>query len=828
MSLVLSGANYVRKATPVTSFPKTFVFWFKTSDVSQGGSNAIMLSDDDGSTKQNQCQLRGDQSPNYPIAIASYNSAWAYTFCASPYPQNSTWHCAAVVFTSDTNREVYLDGASYAQTTTSQNSGSTSWLNLGCRFGSGTPGVYYTGQLAHLAVWNIALNSTEIASLAGGTNPQDVQYANLQIHHTLKSDGTDELGGSTFTEIGSPTYNSSDDPPVSPPGGGGTTEYAIATLTGEGSMSVELLVTHRPEVTMSGAGSMLIAPDSSTIYNMGTVMDDPGVADHPGWDAGAIIGGLTTHSTPRPTETADLPGLGTEEAMDTAPMDQNEFTGLHQYSGVEDYWFEQAHLIPRLEQALGNIISDTSVDCELYNADRNNAITVSSVIEDLATGVTVTGVPSTPFNIESQTGLPFTVNISVTGGFAVDSTYTLVLSTGEEYVISITGTRIVLLPIRPEAPLREHIQFDTQIIPKLDGTEQRIAGRQYPRGMFEMTVSTDRRRMELFLFDRQSKILAVPAWHEPSFVTSAITAGDTTVNVNETAYANFYVGGFAIVFTDQYTYDTREITAITGTTIEFDKALSNSYPVKTQVMPLMAAYVEPTTSAIKALNNDQEFRLRVKVLATENDIADTSAWNTFGGKVLLDGPNVVDGGALEESFATDVFVLDNTTGVFSQYALWEHSKRSSQKGFVTKNRQELWELRQLLHALQGRQVTFYIPTFSKDILPNQALAIGSTGLIMDNVGYTVNAYQRESKKYIRVHLIDGTVLDREIVDSSEVDISEEQIVVSSAWPYTIEIEDIDRIEFLSEVRLDTDDIVLIHYNALGLAKCMVAVKEVSS
>jgi len=823
MSLVLSGSNYAYRTTPVNAYPKTILVWFKTSDVSQSSSNAIMVSDDDGSNKQNQCQLRGDQSPNYPIAVASYNSGWAYTFCASPYPQNSTWHCAVVVFTSDNNREVYLDGASYAQTTTSQAAGSTTHVSLGCRYGSSSPGVYYTGQLAHFAMWDIALSGAEIASLAAGTNPQDIQYANLQAHHILGTDGTDEMGGATLTEVSSPSYTG-DDPPVDPPGGG-STEYVAVTFTGTGSMIVAPNVTYRPVITFSGEGVMTIAPDSSSIYNVGTLMDDPDTADGTGWDAGIAIGGISVGSAPRPQEMAEIPGLGSDEHIDQTAMDQNEHTG-GEFDAIDAQWFEHAHLIPRTVQALGNIISATTINCELYNADRNDAITVSSITSDLATGVTVTGVPATPFNIDSQSGLQFIVNVGLSGGFGIDSTYTLTLSTGEEYTITITGTRIVLLPIRPESPLREHIQFDTKIIEKINGTEQRTSGRQYPRGMFEMSISEDRRRMELFLYDRQSKIVAVPAWHEPSFLTSAAVAGTTTtINVNTTSYANFYVGGYVVVLTDKYTYDTREIVSMTSTTIELDSAVTNSHAIGTQVMPLMAAYVEPTTPSVKSLNNDQQVKLRVYTLATENDIADTGAWNTFGGKVLLDGPNVVDG-SLEEVFETRVYTRDNTTGVFSQYDLWGHSKRNSVKGFVTKSRQELWELRQLLHSLKGRWVTFYIPTFSKDLLPNQDLSIGSTALIMDNVGYALNAYQRESKKYIRVHLVDGTVLDREITASVENSTAEEQITVDAAWPYDIAVDDINRIEFLSEVRLDTDDIVLIHYNALGQSKCMVAVKEV--
>jgi hypothetical protein len=97
-----------------------------------------------------------------------------------------------------------------------------------------------------------------------------------------------------------------------------------------------------------------------------------------------------------------------------------------------------------------------------------------------------------------------------------------------------------------------------------------------------------------------------------------------------------------------------------------------------------------------------------------------------------------------------------------------------------------------------------------------------------NIGYNVNAQQRWPKQVIRVHLKSGTILTRTIQNSSIVSNTEEQLTVDTAWPSTYTVDDIERVEFLEKVRLDVDDIVIVHYNGLGQAECIVPIKEVEN
>jgi hypothetical protein len=603
----------------------------------------------------------------------------------------------------------------------------------------------------------------------------------------------------------------------------------VIQATGSIDIGAIIVSTGIGNVNIQATGSIAIGGfDVSNAFSIGSIMGAVVTFIRPGQDAGSNQGSANVWGHPLPAVMPSLVSNGDPQLLGQSPPIPQAHVAAGQVNGHEDFWYEQAHLLPRLIQELGNLVSEQVINCELFNADRNNTIEVTSITDNLGSGIEIDGVPPVPFNIYALEGRVFTLTVKTVGDLTIDATYTLHLSTGEAYTIQITGSRIVMFPIRPESPLREHLIFDTKIIEHVDSSEQRIANRKYPRGMFEATYKDGQQLIEMILFDRQSKIVAFPAWHEPAFIAQAASIDDTTVTVNTTDYANFYVGGYAVVLEDENTFDALKIKTITPTTLEFESGLAFNYTTRAQVMPLLTAYIEASSASLKRPYNHQYFNLRLHVDPEVNDIADDSAWSQYNSQPFMDGPNMIDGGQLAEAIRTKVFVIDNLTGLRSQVTGWDHAKRQSKKGWKTNNRQELWELRQLLHFLKGKQVGFYIPTFWKDLTVEADMQVGTQTMTIANVGFTINARQRWSKEVIRIILTDGTILIRTISNSSIVSTTQEQLTVDIAWGETYTPDDIERVEFLEKVRLDVDDITIIHYNALGHSECIVPIKEIDN
>jgi concanavalin A-like lectin/glucanase superfamily protein len=219
MSVLLNGSSqFLDVATPKAAYPYSVSFWFKTADVDQGGGNAVLVSNDYGSSStphQNLSLLAGTRTNN-EVSASTYATTWATAYCVSPYPQNDTWHHVTIVFPDASNRHVLLDGASRSAMPGTQNATSVNYFSVGARYRS-SPSVFYGGRIAEVAFYGVALSDAEAAQLAGGTNPQDVQAANLLNYWTLASGNGSAVGGSALTEHNSPTYSAGDHPSIDAP-----------------------------------------------------------------------------------------------------------------------------------------------------------------------------------------------------------------------------------------------------------------------------------------------------------------------------------------------------------------------------------------------------------------------------------------------------------------------------------------------------------------------------------------------------------------------------------------------------------------------------------
>ena len=220
----------------------------------------------------------------------------------------------------------------------------------------------------------------------------------------------------------------------------------------------------------------------------------------------------------------------------------------------------------------------------------------------------------------------------------------------------------------------------------------------------------------------------------------------------------------------------------------------------------------------------------LKFQVLDNDVgstfASTAAFNSLNGKVFLDGPNAMNR-RMAESILQRQIISESLGGSFSALSPWATGKRTYVKGFVSSSRSELYDIRRLIHAIRGRQISFYLPTFTNDITVNVKLTNGSESMSINNVGFTRYAQQRgPSRGILRVVETDGTVHVRDIISSVEVDSQDETLGVDGAWPNDIEIVEIKRIEYVELVRFNTDRIKIEHANSKGDARIMIPVRTV--
>lgn len=215
MSLLLNGTSqYLSLASSLVSggLPYSAVGWFKSTsatvnqDIVSFGShttvNPLLRLELNGATAG---RVAAQQRDDAGVGGAIANDSAAYTI--------NVWQHAGAVFISGTNRSAFLNGANKGTNSSAMGTTTTTRSAIGALLRSTAVG-FFSGRLAHVSVWSVALADADFASLAAGALPSSVQAANLLAYLPLTSDFTDTKGN-VWTNNGSATIDGADNPTVS-------------------------------------------------------------------------------------------------------------------------------------------------------------------------------------------------------------------------------------------------------------------------------------------------------------------------------------------------------------------------------------------------------------------------------------------------------------------------------------------------------------------------------------------------------------------------------------------------------------------------------------
>lgn len=144
-------------------------------------------------------------------AAISADSGGTVAVSSTGSTESGSWLHYAAVFSSSTSRTAYRNGVAGSVDTTSKTVSGVNVTNIGARY-STTVGSYFSGDIAEAAVWSVALNADEIASLAKGFSPRQIRPQSLVFYAPLVRTVQDVRGGVALTDTVPTT--AADHPPV--------------------------------------------------------------------------------------------------------------------------------------------------------------------------------------------------------------------------------------------------------------------------------------------------------------------------------------------------------------------------------------------------------------------------------------------------------------------------------------------------------------------------------------------------------------------------------------------------------------------------------------
>lgn len=489
-------------------------------------------------------------------------------------------------------------------------------------------------------------------------------------------------------------------------------------------------------------------------------------------------------------------------------------------------WFGRVFVLPSRVD-LGFVITDVSVPMVIYSSYVTATRSLDSVVNNVDLGLSLGSFPILPETILPQSGFSFTADITAVGSPSISGTLDFTFDVGF-VAVPFTGQRTLLFSPPPVLPIRETLRSKTVVLTKRVESEQRFSSRVAPRQEFIYQYELegfDRQCLEALIFDAHARVVGVPIWWEPMRLTSALSAADTVINVEQTAYRDIRVGGLVAIWSSTKDVEVAQVAFVTATTITLSTQLIFDHDTNSLVYPVRLSTLEPVIRGSKLPVNLQ--RTRIRFIVTENDtsLADDSSFPTFDSRVLLSDPNWIDN-ELPETYERRLITIDNETGVFEVTSHADIDRRGHTKTFHARTYQQVWEIRQLVHALRGEQVAFYIPTFFDEFVLTDDIGAGDDFFTFQNFGFTKFIQQRQPRNAVRLVLKDGTTVARFITASIELSTDEERCSVDSPWGVNGLVDDVERIEYLTKVRLASDDVQIDHIDALGQARVRVPVREV--
>lgn len=473
--------------------------------------------------------------------------------------------------------------------------------------------------------------------------------------------------------------------------------------------------------------------------------------------------------------------------------------GVKNSGYLEDFYF-QTHLIPSV-LTLGNLLSSQVREVVVWNANFEDAA-IANVTSQNAEGITYT-IENTPLK-PLEYGV-YTINISTNGPPIISASITFD-SDGHSYAVAITGRRVVMWPFIPQRTHKEGLEWKTDIISTFT-KEQRISLRDAPRQTLAYDFVLDNREFsfsKLLSQNWMQRVYGVPIWKTNRYI-GEIPAGTSSIVITNIEHMDIRVGGVLILWESPYLNEALEIATIEGNVVIFNLPSTLSYT---------AAYAAPVVfgrslGGITYNRTASDYiTANVEFLSLENVNLGKAPSTMYLDKPVVTQETILTTGSAQNNITRRVDVFDNGSSITEIEVKNDWATFGDVITFDTLTEEAHFETLTFLHYVKGKQKSFWLPSWGKDVVPTVDTNAGSTTLTCLYIGYAL--YGTTSHLMIKTYQGDMYYCAVESgVDNRD---GTETLSIPLGLPVTIDA-NIESVSFMKLVRLNSDNVEINHGNA---------------
>jgi hypothetical protein len=490
-------------------------------------------------------------------------------------------------------------------------------------------------------------------------------------------------------------------------------------------------------------------------------------------------------------------------------------------------WYHRIHVIPSTID-LGNLVSPVERVLEVWNA-RFSSATLSGIDATGDDGLLLSGQPAPPLGFGPLQSRLYTFAASTRGAPVIDAAYIFRFADGTAALLVVTGRRVVVFGMRPDwsEGVTERLAWLTEVLEAHDGTEQRVRLRRMPRRSFEYAFLLEgkaTRLLDHLLFGWGARVYCLPVWSDVTILASGLSAGTTSITVQDAANADYHAGGLVVLWLSDIRHEAVEILDVSGDVLTLKLPLGSAWPAGTRVYPARLVRLEGEVKVERPTDTLARGRCRFQVedLSAPPEVDYGPAYQGY--RVFDWSPNrALDP---EDTWARKLAVIDNRTGlpVFDDES--GKPKIGRRLEWLLTDRPQVTAFRGWLAARAGRANPCWLPTFESDIHVTRTVAATDAGLVVENTGYARFINADPIRRDIEIVTTSGTFY-RRVTGAFDLSEDEELISLDAALGVTLEPSHFIRVSWLELSRLD-QDAVEIHWETDRVARVLLATRTLPS
>lgn len=382
------------------------------------------------------------------------------------------------------------------------------------------------------------------------------------------------------------------------------------------------------------------------------------------------------------------------------------------------------------------------------------------------------------------------------------------------------------MPIQPNVPVwpfepnwnrtfTQTLEWLTDVMTSPTGAEQRRAVRRYPRRMFEYDVlvdGPDRRLMDNLLVSFGGGDWYLPAWHEVEILAESVASGSVVLPMEDLVLTSITAGSVLVLFNgDVFRTELVEVASVAGSTINLTAPTTMTWVADTRVFP---AYLAKMTDQPKpSRRTDAIVTTAVKFMMAEPGSTVPApaggledVYRGFG--VLSVAPDETDD--LTAAYERILVDFDNRVALPRRRDTAQRAFTVQQHAWVLHGRSDLRQFEAIMHALRGKTIPIWIPTFMEDLRLATMIGSADATMLVENSGYTLLGGPRGDREHVMIEVAEERFY-RQITDAALDGSGREVLLLDQAIGQDVLISDVHRICFMALMRLNQDSVQIEHH-----------------